>query len=488
MVVVGAGLGGLAAAARLARLRHEVTVLEQADRVGGKLNTRSAGGFTWDTGPSLITLPAALRDLFRKTGRPLDDVLELVPVDPLVRYRFPDGTVLDLPHAGRHDVLAAIGDTLGGRAADEWGALLDRAGRMWQAVRRPFLEQPFAGWRTLLGQVRDVPTIAPGRTLRGLGRRSLSDPRLRLLLDRYATYTGSDPRRAPAALAVIPYVEHTFGGWYAPGGLYRIAEAVRDRALLRGAVVRTGADVVAVTESGGRVDGVRLANGSTLAADVVVANADATHLYRDLLPRPRLVPRGQPSLSGFVVLLGLRGRTPGLAHHTVLFPAHYDAEFDAVFGPEPGPPDDPAVYVSAPDDPALRPHDDAEAWFVLVNAPVHAAVHAAVPGRVDWDAPALAAAYADHLLDRLADRGLDVRERVVVRETRTPADLARATRAPGGAIYGTASHGARAAFLRPANRSPVRGLFLVGGSAHPGGGLPLVTLSAAIVAQLIGRA
>jgi phytoene desaturase len=484
VVVVGAGLGGLAAAARLARLRHEVTVLEQADRVGGKLNTYTAGGFTWDTGPSLVTLPAALRDLFRKTGRPLDEVLQLVPVDPLVRYRFPDGTVLDLPHAGRHDVLAAIGDTLGGRAADEWGALLDRAGRMWHAVRRPFLEQPFGGWRTLARQVRDVRTVAPGRTLRGLGRRFLTDPRLRLLLDRYATYTGSDPRRAPAALAVIPYVEQTFGGWYVPGGLYRIAEAVRDRAVLRGAVVRTGSDVAAVTESGGWVDGVRLADGSRLAADLVVANADATHLYRDLLPRPRLVPRGQPSLSGFVVLLGLRGRTPGLRHHTVLFPTHYDAEFDAVFGREPRPPDDPAVYVSAPDDRALRPHDDTEAWFVLVNAPIHAAVR----GRVDWDAPGLAAAYTDHVLDRLAERGLDVRDRVVVRETRTPADLARATRAPGGAIYGTASHGPRAAFLRPANRSPVRGLFLVGGSGHPGGGLPLVTLSAAIVAELIGRA
>jgi phytoene dehydrogenase-like protein len=248
--------------------------------------------------------------------------------------------------------------------------------------------------------------------------------------------------------------------------------------------VRTGADVVAVTESGGRVDGVRLADGSVLAADVVVANADATSVYRYLLPRPRLVPRGEPSLAGFVLLLGLRGRTPGLGHHTVTFPADYpagyDAEFDAVFGRDRRPVPEPTIHVSAPDDPALRPNDDSEAWSVLVNAPVH--------GRVDWDAPGLAAAYADHLLDRLAAADLDVRGRVVVREVRTPADLARLTRAPGGAIYGTASHGPRAAFLRPANRSPVRGLFLVGGSAHPGGGLPLVTLSAAIVAELIGRA
>ena len=167
----------------------------------------------------------------------------------------------------------------------------------------------------------------------------------------------------------------------------------------------------------------------------------------------------------------------------MLFPADYDAEFDAVFGRSPRPVDDPTVYVCRPDDPAMHPPGH-EAWFVQVNAP------AARPRvrAVDWDAPGLAEAYADRVLDVLAERGLDVRDRVLWREVRTPADLERATRAPGGAIYGTSSNGARAAFLRPANASPVPGLFLVGGSAHPGGGLPLVGLSAAIVANLIGRA
>ena len=226
---------------------------------------------------------------------------------------------------------------------------------------------------------------------------------------------------------------------------------------------------------------------------MVVTDADAAHLYDDLLPRGvadgarRRLHRATPSLSGFVLLLALRGRTPGLAHHTVLFPDDYDAEFDGVFG-RPGrdahPVDDPTVYVSAPDDPALRPDGDSEAWFVLVNA----ARQGIGPGAVDWTAPGLAAGYADRVLDVMATRGLDVRDRVLWREVRTPADLERATRSPGGAIYGTSSNGARAAFLRPANVSPVPGLFLVGGSAHPGGGLPLVGLSAAIVAGLVGPA
>jgi phytoene dehydrogenase-like protein len=247
--------------------------------------------------------------------------------------------------------------------------------------------------------------------------------------------------------------------------------------------------VARVLVDGRRAAGVELATGERLAADVVVSDADATHLYSDLLPRPagrsarRRLRRATPSLSGFVLLLALRGRTPGLGHHTVLFPDDYDAEFDAVFGQAPAPVADPTVYVCSPDDPAMRPEGH-EAWFVLVNAPRHGAG----PGLVDWTAPGLADAYADRVLRVLADRGLDVRDRVLWREVRTPAGLERDTRSPGGAIYGTSSNGARSAFLRPANRSPVPGLFLVGGSAHPGGGLPLVGLSAAIVAGLVGPA
>jgi phytoene dehydrogenase-like protein len=277
--------------------------------------------------------------------------------------------------------------------------------------------------------------------------------------------------------------------------LRRLGEAVLDRVLLRGATLRTGAAVARVLVEAGRATGVQLEDGERIAADVVVADADAAHLYDDLLPRDvagrarRRLHRATPSLSGFVLLLALRGRTPGLAHHTVLFPDvdTYDSEFDSVFGGRAGPArpvEDPAVYVSAPDDPSLRPDDDHESWFVLVNAPRHGAGR----GAVDWDADGLASSYADRVLDLMAARGLDVRDRVLWREIRTPADLERDTRSPGGAIYGTSSNGARAAFLRPANASPVPGLFLVGGSAHPGGGLPLVGLSAAIVAALIGQA
>jgi phytoene desaturase len=367
---------------------------------------------------------------------------------------------------------------------------------MWQITEGPILRSPLTGAGTLARLARradHLAVVAPWQTLRGLGRRYLRSAHLRTLLDRYATYTGSDPRRAPAVLATVAFVEQEYGSWYVRGGLHRLAEAVCSAAVERGAAVRTGARVEQVLTEGGRAAGVRLAGGEVVRADVVVSAADASMVYRHLLPSSRAtapvrrrLARATPSLSGFVLLLALRGRTPGLAHHTVLFPEEYDAEFDAVFGTSrsgPSPAPDPTIYVSAPDDPALRPDEDSESWFVLVNAPRHDP-----ESGVDWSATGLADRYADHLLSVLARRGLDVRDRVRWRVVRTPADLERDTGSPGGTIYGTSSNGARAAFLRPANASPVPGLFLVGGSAHPGGGLPLVTLSAEIVAGLIGPA
>jgi phytoene desaturase len=472
IVVVGAGVGGLGVAARLAAAGHRVVVHERSAAVGGKLAVYARDGFVFDTGPSLLTLPQVF------DGLPLN----LEPLDPVVRHVFPDGTVLDSsssPDVFRSRIAAA----LGADAAADWARFWRRAERIWSASWRSVLRRPItpASLAALAWRVGDLAAIAPGRSLHALGRRYLRDPRLRMMLDRYATYAGADPRRAPAALAAIPYAELAFGGWYLPGGLGTLAGALRDRCASLGVRIELSSPVSRICTSDDRVTGV-LAGGRFEPAELVVSNVDALTTYRDLLPVPsRLGALADRSLAGFVLLLGVRGETPSLAHHTVFFPRHYRAEFDAIFG-SPGrraaPASDPAILVTRAVDPAVHPPGD-EAWFVLVNAPRQGTDWAAV----DWRRPGLAEAYAAHLLNLLAARGLDVRDRLRFLETRTPADLEDATATPGGAIYGTAG-----GLVRPANRGPVRGLWLVGGSAHPGGGLPMVTLSAQIVAEEIGPA
>ncbi|MBU2665646.1 phytoene desaturase [Actinoplanes bogorensis] len=473
VVVIGAGVGGLTAAVRLARAGHAVTVFEQSGRLGGKLGVYERDGFRFDTGPSLLTLP----QVFTET------TLELEPLDPVVRHVFADGTVLDSSpvHA---EFVARIGAALGPDAARDWDRFWKRAGRIWDASWRSVLRRPVtaASLAALSWRVGDLAAIAPGRSLRGLGRHYLRDPRLRMMLDRYATYTGADPRRAPAALAAVPYAELAFGGWYVPGGLGTIATGLATTCAGAGVRIELNTPVERIETTAGRVSGVRLWDGSLVPADEVVSNVDALTVYRDLLPSPRrLTGLTDRSLGGFVLLLGVRGETPALAHHTVFFPRNYDAEFDAIFGSatrRARPADDPTVFVTRAADPLVHPAGD-EAWFVLVNAPRHGTGWR----ETDWRRAGLAEAYGKQVLNVLARRGLDVRDRLLFCETRTPADLAETTGAPGGAIYGTAG-----GLMRPVNHGPVDGLHLVGGSVHPGGGLPMVTLSAQMVADRIGPA
>lgn len=498
VIVIGAGMGGMTAAARLATKGHRVTVLEQAALPGGKVGRFERDGFVFDTGPSLLTLPQVYRDFFNKTGRPIETAVDIVDVEPAFAYRWADGSSALMPGADTARCADALGDGLGPAAAEDWRALMRRAARMWELTRRDFLEAPLRGLTPLArlaADPRNVRAVAPLSTLRSLGRKHLRDPRLLTLLDRYATYTGSDPRRAPAALATIPYIEQTFGAHHVAGGIRALADAVHARCVERGVVFEFETPVRAITrDSAGAVTGVVTSDGRQRPADIVVANADAQQVYSTLLADPpgvrgrRTQQRRALSLSGFCIYAAVKGRTPGIAHHNVWFCDDYDDEFDSVFGvgaharaARPVP--DPTVYACVPQDPQMHP-PGAESWFILINA----APQGSGEREVDWTVPGRAETYADDVLAALARRGVELRDRLLWRELRTPADIESATLSPGGTIYGTASHGPRSSFTRPANQAPVPGLYLVGGSSHPGGGLPLVAMSGAIVAELIGRA
>ena len=496
VVVVGAGIGGLATAARLAKYGHEVSIYEASDQVGGKCRTEWIGDYAFDTGPSLLTLPAVFRDLFIRTGKRFELEVGLQGVDPAFAYHFADGVTFDFPNLSLPEVCNSIEHALGKSAADEWHLLMQKAEAMWDASRGPFIESELPSILSLLktkGFIKDLRTIAPWKSLRSYTAQVSANPYLQKIVDRYATYSGSDPRKAPAVLLTIAFVESTFGAWHLKGGLGTLSTALEKRCMDLGVQINLNSPVKQILVEGKSAVGIKLESGKTILADKVVANADAEIVYNKLLDSSvtsvkserKKLARSERSLAGFSLLLGLdnakfSGNIPQMRHHNVYFPADYDQEFESIFA-DGKPADDPTIYICAPSDPTMVKGVNKEAWFVLVNAPRHDPSNGH-----DWNKnPEI---YAKKIIAKLDALGLHVSDRLDVMEYRTPADLEATVHAPGGSIYGTSSNGARAAFLRASNRSPLANLYCVGGSAHPGGGLPLVGMSAELVAEAIGRA
>ena len=496
VIVIGSGMGGMCTAARLARQGHTVRVFESSDKPGGKCRTEWIGKYAFDTGPSLLTLPAVYRDFFARTGKHLGQVLDIKAVDPAFEYRFNDGVKLHFANLAHHKTQEEITRVLGPAVAAQWDALMKRAERMWDVSREPFVESELTSIFSLMKRptlLRDLKVIAPWKSLRELADEILPDKHLRYILDRYATYSGSDPRLAPAVLSTIAFVEEAFGAWHITGGIGQLSAAVYQRCIDLGVTFEFNASVEKINHSGRVVTGVTIKGGRVVDSSIVVANADASLVYNSLLStklsktkgaRKRIAQSTQ-SLAGFSLLLGLRPDESAepLSHHTILFPKDYDAEFNAIFTAQ-TPVEKPTIYLCAPHDETMVKEKGAQSLFVLVNAPVHDETGA---NGWNWNDESFNRQYANSIIDQIESQGIAIRSRLEVLEIRTPSDLERSVSAPGGAIYGTSSNGARSAFLRARNRSPLKGLYCVGGSAHPGGGLPLVGLSAEIVANAIGN-
>ncbi len=490
IIVIGAGIGGMCAAARLARSGHNVSIYEASDRTGGKCRTEWIGRYACDTGPSLLTIPAVYRDFFQRTGKHMGQVLELEEVNPSFDYRFHDGKSVQFTNLSRKKTLEAITQSFGAESAAQWDAVLNRAERMWDVSREPFIESELKSPLSLLKRrniLRDLRIIAPRATLRDFG---LTNPYLAKIMDRYATYSGSDPRKAPAVLSTIAFIEEAFGAWHIKGGIGTLSEHIAQRCEKVGVKIHLNSAVSAINLKRGKAAGITLADGTSINADIVISNADAGFTYNSLITshtrKVKKIRKAQsklePSLAGFSLLLGLRpSGDPKLSHHTILFPEDYDAEFESIFTTK-TPVEKPTIYICAPHDPTMVKIEGHESLFVLVNAPRHS--KDGIDG-FDWSDSDFAQKYAHSIINQIEAQGIPIRERLDLLEIRTPLDLQNSVNAPGGSIYGTSSNGPRAAFLRAKNRSPIKNLYLVGGSAHPGGGLPLVGLSAEIVANAI---
>ena len=471
--MIGGGIGGLMAAIRLRCAGHDVVVLERLPEFGGKLATYSRDGYHFEIGPSLLTWPKVIDDVFRLAGTSLEGEVKLVRLAQPFRYFWPgSGT------ATFHDDPVATAQSLDGMSpgsGDEYLKFLRHSRKIWEVSERTFFAGPMTGVLSLLRRMRsprDFLHIDASRTLWKASRKHFSDPRLRQWLGRYATYSGSSPFESPATLSCIPALEADQGSWYVEGGLGALRDAIVAVAQRVGVQMLPNTEVMSIVARRGRVTGVRTAKGVEFAAEIVVANVDAEHLYRDLLPQSRRlkkVRKAGRSTSGIVVLVGARGKTEGIAHHNVWFSKDYKREFDEM--KRGSLPEEQTIYacVSAVTDSSQAP-TNSENWFLLVN----------VPAGLEVDDE-----FTNRLLNDLARRGPDLRGRAEFVEMLSPKDFETSYRSSGGAIYGTSSNGKRAAFRRPVNVGPVKGLYLVGGSSHPGGGLPMVTMSARIVSDLI---
>ena len=488
MIVVGAGIGGLAAAVQLAAAGVSVTVLERAAGPGGKMRTVEVAGRVFDVGPTVLTMRWVFDELFAGAGSSFSDAVTLRPATTLARHVFADGSVLDL-HADADRNRAAIRELAGEREAAGYERFVAYTARIHDTVDEAFLR---SARPTVASMMKTAGRIGLGALLSIDGHRTLwtalgtffDDPRLRMLFGRYATYAGSSPFEAPATLNVIAEVERR-GVWLVEGGMSQVARALEGLALRLDVTLRYGSHVTSVVAPRGRATGVVLEDGSHLSADAIVWNGDGEALARGLagsgVAKAVDAPKAR-SLSAFTFARVARVAGTELLHHTVFFSADYEAEFEDLRAGRV--PHDPTVYVCAEDrdDQGSLRAAGPERLFCLVNAPAAGdrSYSSGASGEREQEANECRTR-----MDRvLARGGLSLTETIGEHVT-TPADFHRLFPGTGGALYGPATHGMMSPFARSGATTRTPGLYLAGGSAHPGAGVPMVARSGMLAAKQI---
>jgi phytoene desaturase len=491
--VVGGGLAGLAAACTLAARGHRVTLLEKNEWVGGKAAVHQQDGYRFDMGPTILTLPSVLKRIFSEANRKLEDYMELVPLDPQWRCFFEDGSVLDLISdiQKMRESLDKFSTNPGA------GAGYERFMQISKQLHK--VSDKFFFWRSVGGiadtmevggafspaVLKDVLSLRMGRSVAGLVRSCVPDERAAQMIDHFTQYVGSSPEASPAVLCGIAHMQTEEGVWYPMGGTRAVPVALEKLARELGVDIRTSIDVVSIQNDGQSVRGVTTASGETFQFDAVVSNCDSVRTHRELLngtPTEKKFEKRrkyEPACSGVVLYLGLNQKYDHLLHHNFVFSKDPHEEFDYIYRQgKPAP--DPTAYVCAPSisEPAVAP-PGGEALYILVHTPYLRPEH-------DWSK--MLPEYREVILDKLERTGgmKGIRDRIVCEASLTPEGIHKRYRVLNGAIYGLASHGKYLGAFKPANRSKdLKGLYLAGGAAHPGPGMPMVLMSGWIAGDTV---
>ena len=490
--IIGGGLGGLSAACVLAARGHQVTLFERNEWLGGKAAQLNEKGFRFDMGPTIVTIPSVLRRIFEEAGKRMEDYLEMVRLDPQWRCFFDDGSSLDLQQNP-----AAMAQTLdafapGTNSGQRYRDFIDYSERLDGISQRQFFYKPIGGigdmfeWKasfdpTMLG---DVLAMRMGRSVASTVRSFTPDPRVAQMMDHFTQYVGSSPYGSPAILCGIAHMQTNEGIWYPMGGTRAVPLALEKLARELGVQFHLGTKVEKILSHGGKVTGVRTDSGEDFALSQVISNCDSVRTHRELIngqigakfERRR---KYEPACSGVVLYLGLNKRYEHLAHHDFVFSRDPKEEFDYIYKRgEPAP--DPSCYLAATSctEPGTAPAGG-EALYVLVHTPFLRSHH-------DWKK--MFPSYRQVILDKLKTTGKmpDIESRIVYESALTPQDIHERYHVLNGAIYGLASHGKFLGAFKPGNRSPdLQGLYLAGGAAHPGPGMPMVLMSGWIAADTL---
>ncbi len=488
VAVIGGGLGGLAAACTLAARGHKVILFEKNEWLGGKAAVLEEGGFRFDMGPTILTVPAVLRRIFAEAGRDLDAAMDLRRLDPQWRCFFDDGSVLDLTEDAAR-MTANLDSYSPGNSAGYRDFIA-----MSQGLHE--VSQRFFFWRSVedirdtldfkknmdLATLRDVLSLKMGSSVATQIRKKVPDARVAQMLDHFVQYVGSSPYNAPAVLCSIGHMQTDGGVWYPIGGTRAVPVALAKLAEELGVELRTSTGIRHIATERGRASAVETDGGERIPVSAVVSNMDAVRTYRELVGGTPAAAFGkrwkrEPACSGVVLYLGLDRAYEHLAHHDFVFSRDPEEEFDWIYRKgEPAP--DPTCYIAAPSrtEPGVAP-PGGEALYILVHTPYLRPHH-------DWGE--MLPKYRRVILDKLARcAGMgDLEDRIVVERHLTPADIHERYRVLNGAIYGLASHGKFFGAFKPGNRSrDLQGLYLAGGAAHPGPGMPMVLMSGWIAAD-----